>query len=343
MSAIPTSASLLSASVPAQTQGAPSSSASTPASSSVSLAPASVSASLPSSSPIASQSLSVSSVSSAPGTAVSTSSARSSSSSLSTFSTLAGASGPGTGDDGAPQNNTITVIIPIVAVTCGVVILYFAYRLYLLHKRRKDDQTPLPPPRTPAILEQGNRQSVMYTHSQAPPASYRHSMRPPSLIYAPSPSNSSLALSKGQYTSGSGNSTPTHPPNYTDEVGRFSPLPPPSIRAHSRPHSVASFTSARHSMYGTPTLRGTSYLNRVDIVLPQPLAPQGYTSTTIPRQRHSMYSPTSNPELRHSVVPPLTTTSLSPPSSYNEVTRDEGVYFVPDAQRSISDTHTPIL
>jgi hypothetical protein len=278
--------------------------------------------------PVLSQSSSVPSVSL--GSVTSTSSNPSSSSHTSVYSTVVVVPEPSAHNDGPPQNNNITVIVPIAAIACAIVIIYFAYRLYLLHKRRKDDPTPLPPPRTPAILEQGNRQSVMYANPQASPASFsrRSSMPPTSFVYAPSQSNSSLALSKGQYTSGSSHSTPTHPPTYTpDEMGRFSPLPPPSIRAHSRPHSVASFTSARQSMYGAPPLRGPSYLNRVDIVLPQPLGATAYTPTSAaPRQRHSMYSPTSNPELRHSVISPLSAATSHPPSSSNEASRDEGFY-----------------
>jgi hypothetical protein len=80
-------------------------------------------------------------------------------------------------------------------------------------------------------------------------------------------------------------------------------------------------------MYGAPTLRGPSYLNRVDIVLPQPLAAQPFTPTLpAPRQRHSIHGLILNPELQHSVMLPPSAATLSPPASSNEVSREEGVY-----------------
>lgn len=312
MAALPPAGSTTSASLPGQTLSSASISAS------VSRSSSSSSSSISSASRSASSVLpSVSSPSASASSSISGSASRTMSHSPAASSSAAAADG-----GGGSQNNSMTVIVPIVAVACALVIIYFAYRLYLLHKRRKDDPTPLPPPRTPAILEQGsinssNRQSVMYTNPHATPASlsYRNSMRPNSFIYASgaSGSTSSNSLYKAPYTSVSGHSSPTGhatTPLHADETGRFSPLPPPSsMRSHSRPHSVASFTSARQSMYaGTnpSPLRGPSYLNRVDIVLPRPLSAQGLPPPSTPsatsHYRHSTYTPDSRSPLSAPVL-----------------------------------------
>lgn len=216
-------------------------------------------------------------------------------------------------------SSSVNVVAPIAAVAGILIIIYVAYRIYLLHKRRKDEKVPPPPPRMPAIFDRP--QSVMYQNApmmmpgSAPP-SYRQSMRPVSMLYNPDSSSSSSLPTKGAQTSASGHSTPTQPGfPVADETGRQSPLPyhlqERSFRGGMppRPHSVASFGSNRYSSYGTPR---TPYMNRVEVVLPQPLAPEAsaLSSASARQSRFSTYNGPSNPDMRPQsmILPPLAIT-----------------------------------
>ncbi|PVG04750.1 hypothetical protein CPB86DRAFT_792630 [Serendipita vermifera] len=290
---------------------------------------------------------------------VSTSSTPSSSTSHSTTPTPSASSPPAPNDDHHGSNN-MAIIVPLASVACVLVIVYIAYKLYLLHKRRKEDPTPLPPPRTPAIFERP--QSVMYSNSPPvsfvqgagglPPPSYRNSMRPISMIYGADQSSSSL--SKASHPSTSGHSTPTNPNMTFDESGRFSPLPLPHERGslrgpHSpnspRPHSVASFTSGRHSVYGNGSMSrrgpaGPSYLDRVEIVLPHPLAAeqQRPMSAMASPNRYSMYNVPPSPDMRRMNMPARPVSMMVPPSVDVRNTDWTGRVTNDDAQSTSSCT-----
>ncbi|KAG8834773.1 hypothetical protein FRC18_001518 [Serendipita sp. 400] len=210
-----------------------------------------------------------------------------------------------TSDPDSSNQVNAAVVAPI-SIVAVFVVAYIIYKMYLMHKERKEAKIPPPPPRMPAIFERP--QSVMYA---SPPvmsggaSAYRQSMRPISMLYAPGAGDSSSTLAKGTYTSGSGNSTPTQHGFSPDDSGRLSRagIPP-------RPHSVASFSSNRHSVYGS-TRRSTPYMNRMEIVLPQPLAPDAMATTPPPRYRSSMYGMPPNAEMRQRdpmILPPVTST-----------------------------------
>lgn len=231
---------------------------------------------------------------------------------------------------GSHRENNATIIAPIASVVSFLVLLYIGYRLYLARRRRKNkNETPLPPPRLPAIMEQ---RRPLSGYGQPPSIPGSPNLRPLSMVYGAGQSNHSFST---DYTAtksvhSSGHSTPVQTPVYgrpVDDSGRFSPLPSSSsprqtIANRPRPHSVTSYNSVRHSVYSTTPsspLRGPPHTRAVDVVLPQPLSPP--SSMPSRYSRYSMYNSPSYSELRRSIIAP--TASDSP--SYRSPSRNEGM------------------
>lgn len=184
---------------------------------------------------------------------------------------------------------------PIVGVIGGIVLIYILYKLYQRRWRRKQEaNAPLPPPRLPAVLENSGRAVSFYGGS----TTYETAMLPYAGPVSLAPSNSSSLRSDID-------SKPVAlSPGVTDEsvstTGRQSPLPLPIPRrrpppAQPRPQSVLS--TSRYSTYSVaPTVRSTGPIrgaphqphNRIDIVLPQPLA--GGPAPAPPLRPYSNYS-----------------------------------------------------
>ncbi|CAG8747047.1 10653_t:CDS:2, partial [Acaulospora colombiana] len=137
-----------------------------------------------------------------------------------------------------------------------------------------------------------------------PTPPYRNSMRPISMVYG---ADSSSSLSKLSHPSTSGHSTPTNPNMAFDESGRFSPLPLPQERG---------------SVYGNGSMSrrgpaGPSYLDRVEIVLPHPLAAeqQRPMSAMASPNRYSMYNVPPSPDMRRMNMPARPVSMMVPPSA----------------------------
>lgn len=268
------------------------------------------------------------------------------------------ANGPG----GGSSNSSLKVIIPIATIACVLVIIYILYRLYLLHKGRKEQTIPLPPPRTPAIFEQRRPQSVMMMYGQQPPPlSYNSNpgmaqsgtprTRPVSYMYDAGQSNSSLTKA-GFYNangSGSGHSTPTAT---HDELSLERPF-----RGGARPHSIASFGSlngsARGSSYG-PVRSSPHGSLRGEVVLPAPLSPHAaaaggsmhsYSPLTGRSSRYSMFNAPTMMGGDYTDIRPSSSAEMRPPSTapYPDLPllRPGSSYGEPMRQRPMSAMAAP--